>query len=90
MLSANHDKADRSIGRVLKDVGGAFLEQLVFIGDELGLFSVFRWLQDGWRLNAAIRELSRLDDHCLDDIGVRRSSINLRDDELIKRLRAGG
>jgi uncharacterized protein YjiS (DUF1127 family) len=90
MFAANQDKADRSIGRVLKDVGGAFLEQLVCIGDQLGLFNVFRWLQDEWRLNTAIRELSRLNDHYLDDIGIRRSSIDLRDDELIKRLRTGG
>jgi uncharacterized protein YjiS (DUF1127 family) len=90
MFPTNQDKADRSIGRVLKDVGGAFLEQLVFIGDQLGLFNVFRWLQDEWRLNAAIRELSRLNDHYLDDIGIGRGSIDLREDELIKRLRAGG
>jgi uncharacterized protein YjiS (DUF1127 family) len=90
MFATNQDKAGRFIGRVLKDVGGAFLERLVFIGDQLGLFNVFRWLQDEWRLNAAIRELSRLNDHYLDDIGIERSSINLREDELIKRLRAGG
>ena len=90
MFGTNQDKADRSIGRVLKDVGGAFLERLVFIGDQLSLFNVLRWLQVEWRLNAAIRELRRLNDHYLDDIGIERSSINLREDELIKRLRAGG
>ena len=90
MSGTNQDKADRSIGRVLKDVGGAFLERLVFIGDQLGLFNVLRWLQVEWRLNAAIRELSRLNDHYLDDIGIERSSIDLRENELIKRLRAGG
>jgi len=90
MFNTNQDKADRSIGRVLKDVGGAFLERLVLIGDQLSLFNVFRWLQDEWRLNAAIRELRRLNDHYLDDIGIERSSIDLRENELIKRLRAGG
>jgi uncharacterized protein YjiS (DUF1127 family) len=78
MFAANQDKADRSIGRVLKDVGRAFLEQLVFIGDQLGLLNVFRWLKDEWRLNAAIRELSRLNDHYLDDIGIRRSELRER------------
>jgi len=90
MFPTNQDKADGSIGRVLTDAGGAFLERLVIIGGQLGLFNVFRWLQDEWRLNAAIRELSRLNDHYLDDIGIGRSSIDLREDELRKCLRAGG
>ena len=90
MFATKQDKAHRSIGRVLKGVGGAFLERLVLIGDQLGLFNVLGWLQVEWRLNAAIRELRRLNDHYLDDIGIERSSIDLRENELIKRLRAGG
>ena len=90
MFATKQDKADRSIGRVLKGVGGAFLERLVLIGDQLGLLNVLRWLQVEWRLNAAIRELRRLNDHYLDDIGIERSSIDLRENELIKRLRTGG
>ena len=90
MFATKQDGSDRSIGRVLKRVGGAFLERLVLIGDQLGLFNVLRWLQVEWRLNAAIRELRRLNDHYLDDIGIERSSIDLRENELIKRLRAGG
>jgi hypothetical protein len=89
MFAANQDKADRSIGRILKDLGGAFLEQLVFVGDQLGLCNVFRWLQDEARHSATIRELNLVNDYCLDDIGIKRP-FDLRTDDLIKRLRAGG
>ena len=89
MFATNQDKADRSIGRVLKDVGGAFLERLVFIGDQLGLCNVFHWLQDEAQRYAAMRELNLLDDHCLDDIGIKRP-FDPRTDDLVTRLRAGG
>jgi len=90
MIAVNQDEADRSIGRVLKAVGGAFLEQLVFIGDRLALCKVFRWLRDEARRNAMIRELNLLSDYCLDDIGIGRRYVDLRTDDLVKRLRAGG
>lgn len=89
MFAANQDKADRSIGRVLKNLGGASLEQLVFIGDRLGLCNVLRWLQDEVQHNATMRELIQLNDYCLEDIGIRRP-FDLRTDDLVKRLRAGG
>jgi len=89
MFIANQDKGDRSIGRVLKDLGGAFLEQQVFIGDRLGLCNVLHWLQDEARHNATVRELNLLDDYCLDDIGIKRP-FDLRTDDLVRRLRAGG
>jgi hypothetical protein len=74
MFAANQDKADGFIGRVLKDVGVVFLERLVFIGDQLGLCNVFRWLQDEAQHNATMRELNLLNDYCLDDIGIKRPS----------------
>ena len=89
MFAANQDKADRSIGRALKDVGGAFLERLGFIGAQLGLCNVFRWLQDEARHNATMRELNLLNDHYLDDIGIKRP-FHPRTDDLVRRLRAGG
>ena len=88
-MTTNLDKADRFIGRGLKDVGVAFLEGLVFIGDQLGLRNVFHWLQDEAQRNAAMRELDLLDDHCLDDIGIKRP-FDPRTDDLVTRLRAGG
>ena len=90
MFAVNQDKADKSIGRALKDLGVAFLALLVFIGERLGLCKVFRWLQDEAQRNATVRELRLLSDYCLDDIGIRRRYIDLRADELVKRLRAGG
>ena len=89
MSSVNQDKADKSIGRVLKDLGGAILEQLVLIDDRLGPSKVFHRFQDKAPRNAAIRELTLLSDYRLDDMGVRRP-FDVRTDDLVKRLRAGG
>ena len=89
MFAANQDRADRSIGRVLKDVGGAFLEHLVFIGDQVGLCSVCRWLQDEARHSAKMRQLNLLNDYCLDDIGI-KCPFDPKTDDLVLRLRAGG
>jgi uncharacterized protein YjiS (DUF1127 family) len=88
VFAVNQDKADKSAGRVLKDLLGAFLE-LAVIDDRFGLFKVFRWLQDETRRNALMRELNLLNDYCLDDIGIRRP-FDQRPDDLVKRLRAGG
>jgi hypothetical protein len=85
VFAVNQDKADKSAGRVLKDLRGAFLEQLAVID----VFKVFRWLQDETRRNALMRELNLLNDYCLDDIGIRRP-FDQRTDDLVKRLRAGG
>ena len=89
MFAANQDKTERSIGRVPKDIGGAFLDHLVFVGDKLGLCNVFRWLRDEAGHNATLRELNLLNDHCLDDIG-RRRPLDQKSDDLVKRLRTGG
>jgi hypothetical protein len=89
MFAANQDEADRSIGLVLKDLGGAFLEQLDFIGGQLGLCNVFRWLRDAARHSATMRELNLLCEYCLDDMGIKRP-FDLKTDDLVRRLRAGG
>jgi len=89
MFAVNRDKADKYPGRALKDLRGALLKQLVVIEDRLNLSRVLRWLQDEARRNAMIRELNLLNDYCLDDIGVRRP-LDLKTDNLVKRLRAGG
>lgn len=86
MFAANQDKTDRTIGRMLKDLGRTFLEQL-FIGNQLG--NAFSWLQDEARYNATMRELNLLNDYYLDDIGIRRP-FDLRTDDLVRRLRTGG
>ena len=89
MLAANQDKADGFIGRVLKDVGVVFLERLVFIGDHLGRYNVFHWLQGELQHSATMRELNLLNDYWLDDIGIKRP-FDPRTDDLVTRLRAGG
>jgi hypothetical protein len=85
MSAVNQDKVEKSIGYTLQDVGGAFLALLVLTGN--GFYRVIGWLYDEWRLNATIRGLSQLDDRSLDDIGIKRSSLDLRDDELMNLLR---
>ena len=89
MFAANQGKAARSMGRVRKDVGGGFLQPLVQIGHRMGPRSFFRWLRDEAQGHATMRELHRLDDHGLDDIGVKRT-LDPRADDLVRRLRAGG
>jgi len=89
MFAANQARTDRSIGRVLKNLGGAFLEPLALVGNWLGICNVVRWLQDEAQHDATMRELNPLNDYCLDDMGIKRS-FDLRTDDLVRRLRAGG
>ena len=87
MSAVDHDKMENSIGHLVQDLGGAFLALPALVGN--ALHKVIRSLRDEWQLNAAIRELSKLNDHYLDDIGIKRGSLDLRDDELMRRLREG-
>jgi len=89
MFAVDQDKADRPIGGALKELGTGFLEQFAFIGGRLGLCSIFRWLSDEARRNAMIRKLD-LSDRDLRDIGIEHRHLDLRTDDLVKRLRAGG
>jgi hypothetical protein len=88
MLAVNQAKWEKSIGHMLQDLGGVFVVPLVLAGNRF--YRVACWLRDEWRWNATIRELNRLNDRYLDDIGIRRSNLDLRDKELVNRLRAGG
>lgn len=89
MFVTNEDKADGVIGRALNAFGHAFLDRVIFIGDQLGLCNACRWLQDEARRSETGRELKLLNDYCLDDIGIKRP-FDLRNDDLVRRLRAGG
>ena len=89
MFAVNQDNADESRGRTLKDLRGALLVQLAVIDDWFGVCRIFRWLRNEARRNAMMRELNLLDDHCLDDLGLRRP-LDQRTDDLVERLRAGG
>ena len=89
MFAVNQDKADESPGRTPEALRGALLAQLAVIDDRFNVSRIFRWLRDEARRNAMMRELNLLNDHCLDDLGVRRP-IDQRTDDLVERLRAGG
>ena len=86
MFDANRDNMDGP--SILKDLGGEFLTSLALIGS--GLPNVLRWLRDEAQRNGTSRELYLLSDYYLEDIGVRRCNFDLRNDDLVKRLRAGG
>ena len=89
MSVINQDGANNSIGRIRKHLVGASIEQLAFMVDRFDPRGLLRWLQDQARRNAAKRELDLLSDYCLDDIGAKRR-VDLRTDDLVNRLRAGG
>ena len=89
MSAVNQDKVDRSSGRRLKELYGAFLDQLAAPGGRFGLTSFVRWLQDEAQRKAMLRELNLLNDHCLNDIG-RGRPLDQKTDDLVRRLRAGG
>jgi uncharacterized protein YjiS (DUF1127 family) len=89
MFAFNHATEDGFSGRIVKYVGDAPQKQLVLTCARLGPWRLLRWLyNEAWR-NSTNRELNLLNDYCLDDIGVRRR-VDLRTDDLVKRLRAGG
>lgn len=51
------------------------------------LARVFHWLRQQWRRGAAIRELQRIDDRQLRDMGIDRNGIEAVIDELMRRDR---
>jgi uncharacterized protein YjiS (DUF1127 family) len=88
MFDVNRDRADGS--GAPNDLASEFRERLVSIGGHLGLRKAFRWLRDEAPRNATLSELSLCSDHYLQDIGIERRHVDLRADDLVRRLRAGG
>jgi hypothetical protein len=89
MSAVNQGELGGSNERVTRYLGNAFLIQLDFTSDRFDPWRLFYWLRGEARRNATIRELDMLSDYYLDDLAVRRQ-IDLRADDLVKRLRAGG
>jgi len=88
MLAVNQASAGKSIGHLPQNRGGVLLAPLVLIGNRS--YKILCWFRNEWRWNGTLRELNRLNDHYLDDIGIRRCYLELRDEDLVKRLRDGG
>jgi uncharacterized protein YjiS (DUF1127 family) len=79
-------KLDPSIGCLRQEFTGAFPAQLGFI--RFHLYKLFRWLRDEKVRYKTIRELDRLNDDYLDDIGIKkRSDIRPIVNALVKRRR---
>jgi uncharacterized protein YjiS (DUF1127 family) len=49
------------------------------------LAAAINWLLDPWRREALIQDLSRLNDHCLRDIGIERGEIESLARTMVKR-----
>ena len=88
MLAIDHDKVEYATS-VPPQIGRGVVAPLMFIGRRLGLDRVVNWLQDKMGRAAGVRELSRLDDHYLRDIGIHRTDIGDIADEMVRCRRKG-
>jgi uncharacterized protein YjiS (DUF1127 family) len=89
MFATNQESSTKPIGYVLRDLAGAFLVRHVHADRRLNVFTVVRWLQDGRRRRAAIRELNRLNDYYLNDIGISRDDIDAIVDKSLRERQNG-
>jgi uncharacterized protein YjiS (DUF1127 family) len=89
MFATDQESSTKSIGCVLRDLGGASLVRHVHADRRLNVFTVVRWLQDERRRRAAIRELNRLNDYYLDDIGISRDDIDAIVDKSLRERQNG-
>lgn len=87
MFAVHQDKLDRLTGHMPQESGGAVLAPLALIGNRLGFHKAIRRFQDERRRRAMIRELNRLNDYYLDDIGIDRSEIDSIAAAAVERLR---
>ena len=79
-------KLDPSIGRLRQEFTGTSLAQLGFIN--FHLYKLFSWLRDQKLRYTTIRQLDRLNDDYLDDIGIKkRSDIRPIVSAMVKRRR---
>ena len=84
-MLARH-KLALSIGRLQQESTGTLLTQQGFIS--VHLYKLFSWLRDEKLRYATIRELDRLNDDYLDDIGIKkRSDIRPIVSAMVKRRR---
>src|SRR5215510_330819 len=82
MLAIDHDNVEYPTS-VLPKIRRGIVAPLMFIGRRLGLDRVVNWIQDEMARASAVRELSRLDDHYLRDIGIHRADIDDIADEMV-------
>jgi len=69
---------------MLRGITDAFLARRVHVNSPLSFFDVVRWLQNERRRRVATRELSRLNDYYLDDIGISRNDIDATVDKSLR------
>ena len=88
MLAFSQDKLAKPASYIPSHIIDAFLGPLASIVDGLRRCKIFRWLQEEKLRYTTIRELDRLNDDYLDDIGIKkRSDIRPFVNALVKRRR---
>jgi uncharacterized protein YjiS (DUF1127 family) len=87
MFAVARDRVDSCVGGMLQDVAGTLYASLRFIGNGLGLGRILRRLQDEKIRIKTIRELNRLNDDYLDDIGIKRKDIRPIVNAMMRRMR---
>src|SRR5215469_2822474 len=88
MFAFTQGKVAKSTSYILNDIGSTFFAPLVSIGEALRRCKTFLWLQEEKLRYTTIRELDRLNDDYLDDIGIKkRSDIRPLAKALVKRRR---
>ena len=88
MLAFSQDKLAKPASYIPSHIIDAFLGPLASIVDGLRRCKMFLWLQDKKLRYTTIRELDRLNDDYLDDIGIKkRSDIRPIAKALVKRRR---
>ena len=90
MLAFSQDKLAKPASYIPSHIIDAFFGPLACIVDGLRRCKMFLWLQDKKLRYTTIRELDRLNDDYLDDIGIKkRSDIRPMVKALVKRRREG-
>ena len=94
MIAFNPARADRAVSQSLKGLAAECLGQLVLVAGQLNPWRLnpgrlLHRIQDEAQRNETIGELNLLSDRYLDDVGFKRR-VDLRADDLVKRLRMGG
>ena len=89
MFAIDQNKIAGASVLTLKELRDAVLAWLAGVDDRFGLRRFFGWLRGEAGRNATLEELDRLNDHCLCDMGIKRSP-RQRTDDLVRLLRAGG
>jgi uncharacterized protein YjiS (DUF1127 family) len=87
MSNVSHDKPDKSNGYLLQGLPDRVFAPLKLISDVFHLYKVPHRFQEEWLRYTMIKNLDRLNDDYLDDIGIKRKDIRPIVNAIIKCVR---